>query len=334
MRRLATILVFVLLSGAASTAMGQAVGGAPAGVSGGGGSRFAGSMVSLRPTVSALSLDKSAEPTYNPYVATELMLAPRLGIGQRVSLSAMLIATREHTNSDWTSDAGESTLSDTFVTANVRILTIRSAGLSLSGAVQLRLPSSKASQARTLMLGTLGGLTAAWSKPFTLFGVQQRVSLVLIGRAGKLLHRYAEASLETPWLTDCGALPTGCARFAHSGARNIDWRTQLISSLSYQAHPKVSVSIQVGSFYDLLVPLTTAKTQGLTIEPDPTDPSARGIVFYIVSLAVQPHPAFSIAAGTETASAHLAPDSTYRKPFFNRSTLLFIALRMFPAALL
>ena len=98
--------------------------------------------------------------------------------------------------------------------------------------------------------------------------------------------------------------------------------------------PKLNVSAQIGSFYDLLDPLPDAHTQGFTIAADPTDPNARGIAFYILSVSYQPTAAFAIAAGTETANAHLAPDSTYRAAFFNRNTTFFLSLRAFPAALL
>ena len=60
------------------TASAQVAGTGPAGVTGGSGTMFAGSMVSYRNVVSAVSLDKNIEPTWNPYYAMTLMLAPRV----------------------------------------------------------------------------------------------------------------------------------------------------------------------------------------------------------------------------------------------------------------
>ncbi len=333
MRRLAAVFLFFFATLCATSGFAQVGGSGPAGVSGKGSSRFAGSMVSLRPTASALSLDKAAEPTWNPYVATQVMLAPRMRLTKRISLSAMLIAAHEHTANDWTTEAGETTLSDTFLTTNVSLVRFKSIGLGLGASFQVRAPTSKASQARTMLFGLLGGLSASWSTSFKIAGHKQAVSVMVLGRVGRFIHRQAEASLETPWLSECGSLPGGCARYAHAGVRNLDWRTQIISALSYRPHPRVGISAQIGSFYDLLAPLPTTTVQGYNIAADPTDPNARGIAFYILSASFQPSSSFAIAAGTETAARHLAPDSSYRAPFFNRNTLLFVSLRVFPAAL-
>ena len=182
-------------------------------------------MVSFRPMVSALSLDRSAEPTYNPYIGSQVLIAPRFRIDKRFNVSGLLIVNREFTHSSSTTYAGETTLSDTFVTANARLLSHKATGLGLGANLQIRLPTSKGSLGRSFVVGTLAGLTGSWSKGFSVAGVKQRLTLVAIGRVGRFFHRYGEASLETPWLSECGALPTGCARFSHSGARNVAWRT-------------------------------------------------------------------------------------------------------------
>ena len=315
-------------------AVAQVAGNAPAGVSGSGSSVFAGSMVSVRPTVSALALNKAAEPMWNPYFGTQVTLAPRVSLSRRASLSAMLIINREFTQSGSTTYAGETTLSDTFLSGSFTVLSHPPSGLRLAANAQLRLPSSKASLGRTMIAGLLGGASLSWSRKFKLFGVQQAVSLIGIGRFGRIFHQHAEASTEQPWLAECGALPTGCGRFSHSGSRNNKYRGQAIVSLSYRPVSKLSLSFQVGSFYDLLYDLPAAKTQGFEVPLDPTDPSGRGIAFYIVTLSYQPIRALAVALGTETANAHLAPDSTFRTPFFNRNTTIFLSLRAFPAALL
>lgn len=332
--RIAAACAAVLVLLVAATAAAQVAGNSPAGVSGSGSSKFAGSMISLRPTVSALSFNKGAEPMYNPYFGTQITLAPRLSLGKRASVSAMLIINREFTHSGSTTYAGETTLSDTFISGSFTILSHPASGLRLAANAQLRLPSSKASSGRTMVAGLLGGLTASWSRKFTLFGVSQRVSVTGIGRFGQIWHQHAEASIEQPWLSECGSLPTGCGRFSHSGRRNNKYRSQAIAALSYVPVQKFSVSVQVGSFYDLLYDLPAATSQGFDVATDPSDPSGRGIAFYIVTLSYRPITALAIALGTETANAHLAPNSTFRTPFFNRNTTIFLSLRAFPAALL
>ena len=314
------------------TASAQVAGTGPAGVTGGSGTMFAGSMVSYRNVVSAVSLDKNIEPTWNPYYAMTLMLAPRVQLGKRFSLSGMITASRELTSSDWTSEAGEATLSDTFLTGSYRIGGL--AGFGVSASAQVRLPTSKASLARTLRVGGLIGLVGSYGKAFSIAGWSQRVSLALIGRYGWFAHKYTTASLDTPWLDGCADLVGGCSRFAHSGARNPETRTQGIAALTWSPLSRLNLSAQFGVFYDTLYDLGTATSKsGVEVAADATDPDARGIVFYVLSANVRINKSLSIAFGSETAHLQLAPDSTPRRPFFNRNTTFFIAVRLFPDAI-
>ena len=317
----------------ATTTYGQVGGTGPAGVSAGKGTRFAGSMVSYRNIVGAVGLNKTSEPTWNPFFAMSLLMAPRMRITNRLSLSGMLIATHELTDSDWTSERSETTLSDTFLTLNMRLTRLGPIGLSASA--QVRLPTSKASIARTMIGSGLVGLTAAGGGSFSIGSWKNRFSLALIGRFGGFLHRYTTASLDTPWLEGCADLTGGCSRFSHSGVRNPSTRTQAIGALTWIPLPKLSISAQVGAFYDTLYDLGPVDTRGgITVEADGTDPDARGIAFYILSANFSLSKSLSIAAGTETAHLQLAPDSTHRTPFFNRNTTFFLAFRIFPDALI
>ncbi len=325
-----TILVVVL---SASYASAQVGGTGPAGVSAGKGTRFAGSMVSYRNILGAVGTQKSADPTWNPYYAMALLMAPRVRLTNRLSLSGMIIATRELTDSDWTTERAETTLSDTFLTFNFRLTKLGPVGLSASA--QLRLPTSKASQARTMIGAGLVGLTAAGGGSFSLGGWNNRFSLALIGRFGAFMHQYTTASLESPWLEGCAELAGGCSRFSHSGVRNPMTRTQGIGALTWIPLPKLSISAQFGVFYDTLYDLGSTESQaGLSIQADATDPDARAIVFYILSANFVVTKSLSIAAGSETAHLQLAPDSSHYTPFFNRNTTLFVAFRIFPDALI
>ena len=157
-------------------ALAQVGGQAPAGASSTGGgtpSIFAGSMVSTRGVLGANSIDKSADPTWNPNVGMALLLAPRVALGQRFSLSALLTVSREFTHEDWTTQSGETTLSDTFLTLGASIWSSKELGLSLSGAAQVRLPTSKPSQQNTMILAGLAGLGLSWSGQFAPMGWSQ-----------------------------------------------------------------------------------------------------------------------------------------------------------------
>lgn len=319
------------------SASAQVGGQAPAGASSSGGgtpSIFAGSMISTRGVLGANSIDKSADPTWNPSVGMALLLAPRMALGDRFSLSALMTVSREFTHEDWTTESGETTLSDTFVTLGAGIWSSKTLGLSLSGAAQLRLPTSKPSQQNTMVVAGLAGLGLSWTGQFAPMGWSQSLNIALIGRTGPFVHRYTTGSTETPWVDGCAELVGGCSQFAHDGVRNPAWRHQGIAALTWSPHARVSLSLQGGVFYDLLTPQPKATSRaGFAVSSSELDPDARAIVFTAAYLNLVITPAVSIAAGVETAHEQLAPDSTYRQPFLNRFSSYLIAFRLFPDAL-
>jgi len=113
---------------------------------------FRGSSLSYSNTVSLLSLDQSAEPTYNPYYGMLLTLAPRYWFAPRAFVSARVSLDRELTQADDTTEKGQTLLSDSNLGVGA-ILHSWDFGLTTFGSVGLRLPTSLASQARTMQAG-------------------------------------------------------------------------------------------------------------------------------------------------------------------------------------
>lgn len=335
-RSLAAALATAAVALVAAEAMAQVGGQAPPGASSGGtASIFAGSMLAINQTVGATTFDKAADPTWNPSVGMTLLLAPRVRLGGRVSLSALTMLSREFTQEDWTTYRGESTLSDTFVTLSVAAWRSDALGLSLAASAQARLPTSKASLAAGTMLGSLLGAVVSWSGSAAPWGWRQGFGVAVIARGGPFWQREAESSLERPWLDGCAELASGCERFAHSGVRNPTSRAQFIGSFDWQPHPRLTLSLQGGVFFDWLAPLPTAtSTAGFAVEPDPTDPSTRALTFTAAYANFVLLPSLAIAAGVETGHPQLAPDSHYRQPFFNRFSTLLVSLRVFPDAVI
>lgn len=333
--RILSVSALGLLSLLASPVMAQVGGQAPAGAeTDGTPSIFAGSMVSLRQQVGATSFVKDALPDYNPSVSTALLIAPRVRLGSRLSLSAMITVTHETTNSDWTTDNRETTLSDTFLTLGAPLWSSKDLGLGLSASAQVRLPTSKPSWQNSMIGSALFGLTGSWSASFAPMGWSQSLSVALIGRWGPFVHRYSDGSLESPWLEGCAELPSGCGRFSHDGSRNPIWRAQGITAITWGFAPKLTLSFQGGVFYDKLSEISGRTSRsGFDVPADPTDPNARGIVFTAFYLNYALHPGVSLALGSETAHLQLQPDSTYRQPFFNQFTTVLLAVRMFPDAI-
>lgn len=298
-------------------------------------SRWAGSALSYRNSTSAIGLQRDAEPTWNPQYTMSLTAAPRLRLADGLALAVLATANRDLTDNDWSTYANETWLTDTFASLNLAAPRLDAIATSFGMHVRFRLPTSKASLARTLRLGSFVGVSTTTAGSFSVFGLKQTLALQLVGRLGYLWHGYTEASLDTPWLRGCAELSSGCERFSHNGSRNSEWQTQLMAAFNWQLHASFGIAVQVGSFLDRLHPLSAATTGagGLVVPVDATDPNLRGLAFYVIQATWQPMSAFAISAGSETFDSHLAPDSTWRRPFFNRSTSLFLSLSLFPSAL-
>lgn len=331
---LAAVSLLVLLT-AAEVATAQPVTPGSAAANAGTRSRWAGSAISYTNSTTAIGLQRDIEPTWQPQYNMALTLAPRFRIADGLALAMLATANRELTDNDWTTYAGETWLTDSFVTLNLAAPRLDAIATALGMHVRFRLPTSKASMARTLRLGSFAGVSTTTSTGFNLLGLKQSVALQLVGRIGYLWHRYTEASLETPWLAGCGDLAGGCAPFAHNGRRNSQWQTQLMAAFNWQLHPTVGLAVQAGVFLDRPYQLSDGTTTSgdIDVPVDPTDPNLRGTSFYVVQATWQPISVLAVSLGSQTFDSQLRPDSTYRRPFFNRSTTLFLGLSFFPSAL-
>ncbi len=296
------------------------------------GSMFAGSTIGLQTGTTAIGLIKDAEPTWNPEVATTLTLAPRLNLGSSFFARGSFSLTRELTDSDWTSMAGETIASDTALAVGVRPWQSDALGLFLQSDLQIRLPTSKASMAQTLLVAPSLGATAigSWKSRGG-----DRLTAVLSGRATLNVHRYTTASTETPWLTGCSSLAEGCARYSQTGGRNAASRLTGVAALSWAPVGWLEVGVTAGIHRDGLYPLQSGTTvNDVVVAPDPTDSNARYIAIYQVSSTFQVHPSTLIVFGAETANQVQRPDSQYRAVFFNRFTSFFLAVQVLPDQLL
>lgn len=289
-------------------------------------SRFTGSSLTYRNAAVARSLDKSADPTWNPTYSMSLVFGPRFAITDRWYLSGFSILSREITQDDSTTRNGELVYSDTTLTTGYKVFVDKELGLSVATDFHAILPTSKSSIARTLQLGTGLGLSINFSKgPF---------SVTAISRAAGLWHKYATGSLEKPWLANCSALGSGCDAFEQSGVRNPNYRFSEIGALSYHPLDWLGVSVTGGAFIDKLYALSSTTTAGgQTAAVDPTDASTRYTMFYVIGVDAQVHKAVNVSVGTQTFNPLLRPDSTYDTPFINRYTSVYLDIAISPEKL-
>ena len=95
----------------------------------------------------------------------------------------------------------------------------------------------------------------------------------------------------------------------------------------------MTISATAGVHADQLYALGTVKGDTYTVEPDPSDPSERVTMVYVLEAAWDVTDTINVAIGTQTVNNQLAPDSTYRTVFFNRFTNVYFNLQLAPAEL-
>lgn len=286
------------------------------------GSLFAGSLLSFRNSTSAISLDKSAEPMWNPQYSLSLTMAPNVNISPKFFVRGNLTVSRELTNADWTSYDQETTLSDTTFTLGYRAFRFP-VGIMWNFDGQVGLPTSKASQARTLNATTALGSQLIFFKG-NFFAVASF-------RASKFWNSYTTGETETPRITNCRELSTGCDPYLNTGVRNAEFRIVTVASTGYTVVPWLTLNLTGGVISDLLYKNTTQDARGgIAVAPKGDAPNYREFMYYSVSADFRVHPSVTLSLGTDTFNSQLAPDSTYQKPFFNRFTTVFFDVTFFP----
>ncbi len=302
---------------------GQGGSGALAALAPGAGSPFAGSTVTLRNTATAISLDKGHEPTYNPYYALQLTLAPNVNLPKGIYARANAFVTRELTHEDDTTYRGESVWSDVNATLGWRALKVESLGAMLNLEALFTLPTSKASQARTLRAGTgVGGTLIVSAGDFYFLG---------ISRATYNWHRYTTGQTETPWLPGCQGTATGCDPYIGNGVRNPEWRFLNLLGGGWSPAAWLGLNAQFAVIDNVLYDARDQNTPGgIAVPVSKTNTNLRGAFYYGISAELRVHKALTVLLGVDTFNPHLQPDSTYRQAVFNRFSTLYVDLQVAP----
>ena len=279
-----------------------------------------GSNMLYRNAASAISLDEGADLTYNPYYAMTLQFSPRWWFGKYVGLSADADITREITESDDTTRAGEWWLGDVQAGIAARAPTIPFAGIDAMVKVSAFAPTSKISQARTLILGLKPELTL--SRAFPLLS---GLTLAYVLQGTRFLHKYTTSQREVPLIPGCAAGVGGCDRFVNIGLRNPEWRVTNAAALSLDIFPWLGISADAAVVVDWLYAQEDLDEQ-VSFEPqEGTD--QRFTMAYSLEVYGKPMPTLGLALGMSTVNPQLKPDSTPREPFVNRHTTVYFDLR-------
>jgi hypothetical protein len=282
---------------------------------------YRGSQIVYRNTLSAVSLDRSTDLTYNPYYAMSWDFRFWWWFSKKFYVRARIGVEHELTESDVTSRANEPLLGDLVLASGFsNAVTIPKAKINISFDLLLTVPTSKASLTRTLVLGV--GLGTRVSRSFK---VLKGMSLGYNVRGTPKFHRYTTSELETPLIPGCSGT-SGCDSFLSSGRRNAMMRVSHYADFSVRILKWLGVSLAVGQAIDWLYPLGDSPEDVSLRNLEPQN--RRFITFFDLSVAIRPSKTAEIVLGYSALHPQLAPDSEHYIPFFNRYSAFYLDFKL------
>ncbi len=282
------------------------------------------SRVTLRSSATALSLDRGAELTYNPYVALALGLDARWRFTPKLSLRGRVDFSRELTESDVTTYAGETLIGDVRLSAAFDpIVTIPGALIDVGAEAGVRLPTSLAARAQTLQVALEPGVSLRRR-----FDVREGLFLGYSFGPNINFHRYTTAERFSPAITGCTGSPLDCERFFNTGSRNAQWSQSHSLEGGLQLTPWFGLVAAGGVEVQYLYPAAQDDRVNFTPQ-EPTD--ARHFNFFLAEATFTYKKAVSLGLGVSTVNPQLRPDSTRYPYALNRYSQLYLDLRVHPA---
>jgi hypothetical protein len=270
-------------------------------------------------TFSAYSLDKSAQPTYQPYYAHRLYLMPYWHFNDFFVAKARLVLEQELTD---TADTGttykhEVTLSDLSVDTSFKGITEPYSGIKFNGGIRWTFPTSKAAQAQTMYMAI--GPAVAVERTFPLL---EGLTLSYSARMTFYINKYRTAQATSSWVA-CGTDTDSpsCAQYVQIGTRNPwgqvrhgpDVKLGIIPKLNFEA----TFTFTNSYLYSL---------DGPTVLGDDKDVKVRYSQWLQVWLSYDVTDYAGVSLGVSTEYGDLSPDGTYRTPFLNRFSQVYLSL--------
>ena len=179
-----------------------------------------GSSFSYRNSVTALSLKKDADPGYDPQYMMSWSFNPMWWLGNVFNVSMGLSLSRELTDSNWTTQEGETILSDFSVGLGAsRFVSVPVLGIDVSAKLGVVAPTSKISQARTMILALKPGFSLSKN-----FDVLSGINLGYSFTYTKTFHEYTTAQTEDALIdAPTGATGRSYESYFNTGRRNASW---------------------------------------------------------------------------------------------------------------
>lgn len=260
------------------------------------------------------------DPDYNPYYAMSMYFQPQIWLQDNMFVRATLIAQLELTSSDQTDTRREPILSDMRLDYWwLGAYRIPKVNIVLTPSFRLYLPTSKVSQARTVLFGLAPAMNI--SRAFKLRDGKWFSSLALMYtfRPIKYFNEMAQTQIAGPICSPSGqgseadVVPVQCTT---SGQRNINWRFINALILRINVHPRLFFTGYVGFYNDVLYGAGPYQTQHYGVGD--TRINTRAAIYSSVGVTV---PAFSwlfLGAGVQSFHPQIGNTGKYQVPLFNR----------------
>lgn len=309
-----------------------------------------------RTSVTALSFDRSADLTYDPFVAMRWRVVPAYQPLDRLLLSMSFSWQTELTESNVTTRRREVLVDDlTLRVASPSAVEIPRIGVAVSPELGLRLPTSKASQRASLVMGVspgvslsrtvplLSGLTFAYSLGVDLTPHRYHTAgLALDGCGPRTATCEVELDTAPQGIAGAGATGVGITQ-VNLGGRNprLGVNHTLSASLGFTRVVSFAASWTHASYwlyglgdggadvFDDVIGAPDAASPTRTLDPQ----DRRWVHVWNLSLGVRPVDPLRLTFGTTTAGNPRTPDNQFRDPVFNRNTQVVIDVALDVVAL-
>jgi hypothetical protein len=279
-----------------------------------------GSAVVYRNSMSAISLDEGAELTYDPVYQMTWIVQPRWYFTDHIYARGSASLSHELTESNWTTDADETVWGDAaLAVGSTSLFADPWLGLGFSAELAARFPTSKASQAQTLVMGADASVGVRRG-----FDLPVKITVGYGLKLGRDFHRFTTAEREAPLIAGCSGAE--CARHVNVGVRNARTKMSHTLSLGLGFTDWLSLGAGAGVHTQWLYPGADPDERVNLQTQAPTD--SRHFLSGEVGLTVGPFAGVSLGLGAATFNPQQKPDSSDRLFFFNRYTQLYFDLSL------
>lgn len=273
-------------------------------------------------SLSAISLDPGADLTANEYYGMSFDFKPRWYFRDDFHMRSRLVMDVELTTPD--SEHRRFTISDLSFDAvyHPSWMKIPVVDISVVPSMRVALPTSIVSQGRSMLTGLSAQLMFLRQIPLLKGDWLQSVGLTVATRGTKEFYSYKTSQVDER----DGCLNSSRPECQHTGSRNRSWRLANLVEASVKVWRSLTFTMDFFFLNDFLYeldPTTKTLSSGETVEISGSNINHRASTWMIFDVSYDVFPWLTLSAGTSTYYAQLAPDSTYRTPFFNRATNIY-----------